>query len=78
MKLLVIIPTYNEMDNISKIIPAVFSRIPDDAGILIVDDGSPDGTANAVKKLLDSYTSVRGGGYSFWNGIPKKVLLMHI
>lgn len=72
MKLLVIIPTYNEMDNISKIIPAVFSRIPDDAGILIVDDGSPDGTANAVKKLLDSYTSVRGGAIPFGTEFQKR------
>nr|MCR5290526.1 polyprenol monophosphomannose synthase [Treponema sp.] len=51
MKLLVIIPTYNEIDNITAIIPQVFQNIPQDAGILVVDDGSPDGTADAVKNL---------------------------
>ena len=51
MKLLVIIPTFNEIDNIKKIIPTVFSFIPKDAGILVVDDGSPDGTGNAVKQM---------------------------
>ncbi|NND31151.1 MAG: polyprenol monophosphomannose synthase [Saprospiraceae bacterium] len=48
-KSLVIIPTYNEKENISKIIDAVFSlTVP--FHILIVDDGSPDGTAEIVKK----------------------------
>jgi len=47
---LVIIPTYNEKENIEKIIRKVFSlAIPFD--ILIVDDGSPDGTASIVKDL---------------------------
>ena len=51
MKLLVIIPTYNEIENISKIVPAVFDVIPENAGLLVVDDGSPDGTGNAVKEM---------------------------
>jgi dolichol-phosphate mannosyltransferase len=47
---LVIIPTYNEKENIAAIIKAVFSL---EAGfhVLIVDDGSPDGTAAIVKEL---------------------------
>ncbi len=49
-KRLVIIPTYNEKENIANIIAAVFS-LPASFHILIVDDGSPDGTANIVKKL---------------------------
>lgn len=50
-KSLVIIPTYNELENIPRIIPAVLSQ---DASIniLIVDDGSPDGTANYVKEQI--------------------------
>ncbi len=54
-KLLVIIPTYNEIENIEKIITTVFSlTLP--FHVLIVDDGSPDGTADIVKKLQsDSY-----------------------
>jgi len=47
---LVIIPTYNEIENIEAIIRKVFS-LPRDFEILIVDDGSPDGTANKVKEL---------------------------
>lgn len=49
-KLLVIIPTYNEIENIENITKAVF-ELSLDFHILIVDDGSPDGTAKIVKKL---------------------------
>ena len=49
-KKLVIIPTYNEIENIAKIIAAVFA-IPGGYHILVIDDGSPDGTAAAVKAL---------------------------
>ncbi len=55
-KRLVIIPTYNEKENIEKIINAVFSlEIPFD--ILIVDDGSPDGTAQIVKGLQSNHSN---------------------
>ena len=47
---LVIIPTYNEKENIENIIRAVFSQ-PLSYHILIIEDGSPDGTASIVKKL---------------------------
>ncbi len=50
MEKLVIIPTYNEKDNIRQIIGAVFS-LQQDFHILIVDDGSPDGTGSIVKEL---------------------------
>ncbi|TYP94360.1 dolichol-phosphate mannosyltransferase [Sphingobacterium allocomposti] len=51
---LVIIPTYNEKENIEKIIRTVFSlAVPFD--ILVVDDGSPDGTAAIVKNLQNEY-----------------------
>ena len=49
--ILVIIPTYNESENVKKVIPQVLkqnSRIE----VLVVDDNSPDGTASAVKKLM--------------------------
>ncbi len=55
MKLLVIIPTYNEIENIVEIIPAVFKVIPQNAGLLVVDDGSPDGTGDAVRNMLPLY-----------------------
>ena len=54
MKKVVIIPTYNEKENIEKIIRKVFS-LPEDFHIVIVDDGSPDGTALIVKKLMAEY-----------------------
>ncbi len=49
-KKIVIIPTYNEYENIEDIIRAVIS-LHQEFNILIVDDNSPDGTANVVKKL---------------------------
>ena len=53
---LVITPTYNERENIEAIIDAVFSQ-PNDFDLLIVDDGSPDGTADVVKELQNKYNS---------------------
>jgi dolichol-phosphate mannosyltransferase len=53
-KALVIIPTYNEKENIEKMIHAIFS-LPFAYHILIVDDGSPDGTASLVKNLLKGF-----------------------
>ncbi|MDR0421156.1 MAG: polyprenol monophosphomannose synthase [Prevotellaceae bacterium] len=50
----VIIPTYNEKENIEAIIRKVFS-LEGDFNILIVDDGSPDGTANIVKQLQTEF-----------------------
>jgi dolichol-phosphate mannosyltransferase len=47
---LVIIPTYNEIENIEAIIKAVFD-LQGDLHVLIVDDNSPDGTADKVKEL---------------------------
>lgn len=47
---LVIIPTYNEKENIQQIISAVFS-LPKSFDVLIIDDGSPDGTAAIVKHM---------------------------
>ncbi|MBO5180949.1 MAG: polyprenol monophosphomannose synthase [Paraprevotella sp.] len=48
----VIIPTYNERENIENIIRAVFG-LPQSFHILIIDDGSPDGTAAIVKRLMN-------------------------
>lgn len=51
---LVIIPTYNEKENIEKIIKAVFNESKV-FHILVVDDNSPDGTANIVENLMIAY-----------------------
>ena len=49
---IVIIPTYNEKENIENIIRAVISRPEHPFNILVIDDGSPDGTADIVKGLV--------------------------
>ncbi len=54
MDKIVIIPTYNEKENAEKIIRKVFS-LPGNYHILIVDDGSPDGTANIVMGLQTEF-----------------------
>lgn len=51
MDRLVIIPTYNEKENIEAIITAVMS-LPIEFNVLVIDDGSPDGTADIVKRLM--------------------------
>ena len=51
-KKLIIIPTYNEIENIEAITRKVFS-LEGNYHILVIDDGSPDGTAAAVKKLQE-------------------------
>ena len=54
MEKLVIIPTYNEKENIEKIVRKVFS-LPGDFHLLIVDDGSPDGTGDIIRTLQQSF-----------------------
>jgi len=57
-KALVIIPTYNEFDNVHKIIPAVLSQ-NESLEILIVDDNSPDGTGKYVEELTKTEPRVK-------------------
>ncbi|MCB0698741.1 MAG: polyprenol monophosphomannose synthase [Chitinophagales bacterium] len=54
MDKLVIIPTYNEKENIERIILKVLS-LAGSYHVLVVDDGSPDGTADIVRKLTENY-----------------------
>ena len=55
MSNLIIIPTYNEIENIENIIRKVFS-LEEAFSILIIDDGSPDGTAKKVKELQKEFS----------------------
>ena len=61
---LVVIPTYNESENIERILHRIHDSLPE-AGILVVDDGSPDGTGDLVKavaaRLPDVHLLARGG-----------------
>lgn len=54
MDKLVVIPTYNEKENIGAILQKVFS-LADDFHVLVVDDGSPDGTAAIVRQLQQRF-----------------------
>lgn len=57
MKNLVIVPTYNERENIEPFIKALFGEQPQ-IHILVVDDGSPDGTGAIVKQIQESNSQV--------------------
>jgi len=73
--LLVIIPTYNEIENIVPLITSVFEVSPD-SHILVVDDNSPDGTGAAVEKIAESKPALHimkrsgklGGATAFLDG----------
>jgi len=52
MKVMVVVPTYNERQNIEELAPKVLSQLPD-AELLIVDDGSPDGTGEYADGLAE-------------------------
>ena len=61
MKVIIIIPTYNEKENIGLLIDSLqnqFMKIPHDMNILVVDDHSPDGTAEIVKLKSKKYSNV--------------------
>ena len=54
MRKLIIIPTYNERENIEAMVAKVFS-LAGDYSLLVVDDNSPDGTAAIVRELMTNY-----------------------
>ncbi|HEX4849837.1 MAG TPA: glycosyltransferase, partial [Puia sp.] len=54
MEKIAVIPTYNEKDNIANIIEAIF-LLKQDFHILVIDDNSPDGTAQIVRDLQSKY-----------------------
>lgn len=59
-KTLVIIPTYNELENITDLIPDILNRYKNlDLDILVVDDNSPDGTGNYIEDLSKSENRVK-------------------
>jgi dolichol-phosphate mannosyltransferase len=54
----VILPTYNEAENLERIVGAVLEQLPDSRRVLIVDDNSPDGTGKIADRLAGSEDSV--------------------
>ncbi|MCF8201371.1 MAG: glycosyltransferase, partial [Bacteroidia bacterium] len=57
-KYLVIIPTYNEIENIERMVHTVMA-LEKDIDLLVVDDNSPDGTANQVDAMMSQYNTQR-------------------
>lgn len=54
MRVLIIIPTYNEIENLEPIVDAVLSKTPETVSLLIADDNSPDGTGRRADELKGS------------------------
>lgn len=57
MKTYIIIPTYNEAYNIGSLVPIIFSIVPE-VYIMVVDDNSPDGTAQKVRDMMATYSNL--------------------
>jgi len=53
IRTLVIIPTYNEAENIGLIVETILERYPESLHLLVIDDNSPDGTADIVKSITE-------------------------
>src|SRR3954452_954299 len=51
MRALIVVPTYNEIDNIKPLTDAIMAVVPQSVEVLVVDDGSPDGTGQLVDAL---------------------------
>lgn len=75
-KTLIIVPTYNESSNIAELVTQIFGNLGN-AHLLVVDDHSPDGTAEIVEKLIATYPNLtilrrngeRGLGRAYTAGI---------
>lgn len=73
---LIVVPTYHESSNIAELVPQFFANV-DNVHLLVVDDDSPDGTAEVVEKLMASYPNLgilrrhgeRGLGRAYTAGI---------
>ncbi|MBI2622608.1 MAG: glycosyltransferase, partial [Candidatus Levybacteria bacterium] len=81
MKVVIIVPTYNEKGNIERLIPILEEKIfpvikNHKMHVLVVDDNSPDGTADEVKKLMKKWDNIslsigekRGLGAAYVRGM---------
>lgn len=84
MKTVIVLPTYNEQENIQEIIPRlenVFQNIPKhEFHILVADDNSPDKTAESVQKFMKEYNNIhlllgqkQGLGAAYWKGFAHAI-----
>ncbi len=82
MRVVAMLPTYNERDNISELISEILAR-RDDIEVLVVDDSSPDGTAETVREIVQRDPRVhlvvregpRGRGYAGAEGFRRSVAM---
>ena len=58
MRVLIVTPTYNEAENLPSLVDAVLSATPEETEMLIVDDGSPDGTGKIADGLAERFSRV--------------------
>ena len=78
MKDVIVIPTYNERENVGTIIPLIFKIVPE-VSVLVVDDSSPDGTAPIIIELQKQYKNLflltqstkNGLGSAYINGFSQ-------
>lgn len=82
MSLTVVIPTYNEAENLPKLISALLDQPLPDLGVLVVDDDSPDGTGDVADALAERYpgqvsvmhrTGKQGLGTAYIQGFQKAI-----
>lgn len=59
MKTVIVIPTYNEKDNLPKLVERIFSQNLADIQVVVVDDNSPDGTGRLADQLCATYPGLR-------------------
>lgn len=57
MKNVIVIPTYNEKENIRNLVPLIFKTVPD-IFVVVADDNSPDGTGDMVRELQKQYPNL--------------------
>ena len=68
VKRLIVLPTYNEAENLLILIPRLFKFLPE-ISILVVDDGSPDGTAEIAKSLRGKFPNLEVVNQGFKGGL---------
>lgn len=73
MKTLIIVPTYNELENIQSLVPAILNENPQ-VEILVVDDSSPDGTAEKVREMQAQFSQLHLLVRKAKNGLGKAYL----
>ena len=75
---LVVVPTYNERENLPQIVPAILAQDPR-LDVLVVDDGSPDGTGQLADAMAADAVLFGAVGGPKWDKVPYQALsLIHI